>query len=225
MADYVKADDLGFTSQLKNFADKLPTYAATFGLLPGKLTSVADDAELMGFTVLGSNATKGYAQSWTALKNEARKGTGTTPIASYPVPVDVAAPPTAVLPGIEERFRALAAQLKAHAAYTTPIGEDLGIVADEDTTVLTAPELSVEMEGGNPVIKFVKSISDGIRLYSRRGSETAFTFLAVDTRSPYVDNRPNQNPGTPETREYYAYYIVADEQVGSQSDVISINVG
>ena len=224
MADYVKASDLDFVVQLQNFSNKLPTYAAAFGLMPGKLTAVTDDADLMAFAVTGSNSTKAYAQSWTALKNEARKGTGAAPIASYPVPVNVAAPPTAVLPGIEDRFRALAAQLKANSAYTNTIGEDLGIVAEEDTTVLTAPELSVSLEGGNPVIKFIKSTSDGIRLYGKRGSETAFTFLAVDTRSPYVDNRPNQTPGTPETREYYAFCIVADEQVGTQSDVINITV-
>jgi len=178
----------------------------------------------MGFAITSIDTAKTYAQSWTSLKDNARGGDGTTPIATFPTPVDVTTPPTAVAPGIEGRFRELVRQIKANSAYTQEMGEDLGIVAPEDTTELTAPQLTAKMEGGQPVISFVKSKSDGIRLYSKRSGEDAFSFLAVDTRSPYTDSRPNLILGTPETREYYAYYIKNDEQVGSQSAVVSINV-
>ena len=213
---------LGISNQCQTFPN---FFQALFGLDAAVIASVAADAAYFDFVQTGIGGTDSYKQAWTGLKNEARKGKGTGPIAGFPSPVDVSTAPAGVLPGIEDRLRALAAQLKAHAAYTDGIGEDLGIVADEDTTTLTAPVLKVEMKGGNPVIGFNKSISDGIYLYSKRGTETAFSFLATDTRSPYVDNRPNQAPGTPETREYYAYYMQADQQVGSQSNVASVNVG
>ena len=225
MSGFVKDGDQQFSDQLNNFKDKLPSYQTALGLEVGVVNAVKDDAVMMAFAVSAIGSAKSYTQGWTSLKDSARKGDGTTPIADFPTPVDVSSPPTAVAPGIEDRFRALVRQIKANSNYTEAMGEDLGIIAPEDTTTLGAPELKIEMKGGNPVISFVKSKSDGIRLYGKRGTETTFAFLAVDTRSPYTDSRPNETPGTPEPREYYAYYIQRDEQVGSQSAVISINMG
>lgn len=224
MADYVKADDLGFIAQLKSFAEKIPSYQTQLGLTAAQLTSAADDAEFMAFVVLGNNSTAEYRQGWTNLKNNARAGSGTTPLDSFPVAVDVSSPPTAVPAGIEKRFRSLAGQIKAHPNYTDAMGEDLGIVAPEDTTAIGAPALKIILDGGSPVISFKKGKSDGIKIYCKRGTETEFSFLAVDTRSPYTDNRPNQTAGTTETRQYYAYYIKADAQVGKQSTVAEISV-
>lgn len=224
MSDFVKRDDLGFVSQLNNFKTKLPNYQAALGLDPAVITAVENDASFFGFSVTAIDTAKSYSQGWTSLKDNARDGEGSNPINSFPAPVDVTTPPTAVLPGIETRFRKLVRQIKANSAYTEQMGEDLGIVAPEDTTTLTAPKLKIKLDGGNPVISFVKSKSDGIKLYSKRGAETEFTFLAVDTKSPYTDTRPNLTPGEAETRQYYAFFLKDDEQVGTQSDVIEISV-
>jgi hypothetical protein len=186
--------------------------------------SITTDIKFMVFVVEGSITANTYKQGWTSLKQDTRNGDGATPDGSFPSAVDISEAPTAVPQGIEQRFRALVAQIKANSAYTVSMGEDLGIVADESSVDLGKPELTVKVEGGTPIIAFKKSKSDGVKIYSKQGTEAAFSFLAVDTRSPYVDNRPNQTPGTPETRQYYAYFIVNDEQVGSQSDVISVNV-
>ncbi|MBK8554021.1 MAG: hypothetical protein IPL53_24430 [Ignavibacteria bacterium] len=74
------------------------------------------------------------------------------------------------------------------------------------------------------VIKFRKEGTDGIKIYSKRGAETDFTFLAVDTASPYNDNRLKLDPGKPEQREYYAYFFEVDSDVGQQSDVLKVVV-
>ncbi len=66
-------------------------------------------------------------------------------------------------------------------------------------------------------IGFNKSVSDGVNLYSKRASEAAFTFLARDTESPYVDNRANPT-AAPETRDYYGLYVLHDSEIGDQSD-------
>jgi len=58
-----------------------------------------------------------------------------------------------------------------------------------------------------------------VNVYSRRGSETAFTFLARDTESPYIDTRPNL-VNAPEPREYKALYVWHDEEVGHDSDIV-----
>lgn len=224
MSDYVKSDDLGLVIQLNNFKDKLPNYATVLGLSAGTVTAAVNDATFFGFSVSAVETASTYKQSWTELKIAVRKGKDPGPIASFPTPVNILTTPTAVAPGVEERFRALVKQIKANPAYTQAMGEDLGIVAAANTAELTAPVLSVKLEGGIPVIGFKKGKSGGIKLYSKRGAETEFSFLAIDTKSPYVDNRPNLNPATPETREYSAYFIVDDQQVGTQSTVVNITV-
>ncbi len=225
MADFVKRADLAFVAQLKIFTDKLPNYQMALGLTLPQMDAVNADDEFMAFVMLSNEAAEGYKQGWTELKDATRKGTGNTPITSFPAPTGMPMPPvTPVIPGVEARFRALAAQIKTNPAYTQAMGEDLGIVADESTTTLTKPTLSLKLVGTEPVVGFKKLSSDGIKLYSKRGAETDFSFLAVDTRSPYVDNRPNLVPGTTEKRTYQAYFIVNDAVVGGVSDDISIKV-
>ena len=79
-------------------------------------------------------------------------------------------------------------------------------VADRTSSIritkLTAtPTLTVKtLPHGQAEAGFYKSSSQGINLYCQRGSETAPTFRARDTNSPYVDNRPLLVAGQPETR-------------------------
>lgn len=104
------------------------------------------------------------------------------------------------------------------------MGEDLGIHTPEGSAAITAPVLTVKADVDHAVISFKKGKADGVRLYCKRGSETAFTFLAIDTRSPYVDNRPNLVEGMPEKREYYAYLFDDDAPMGEQSAIVSITL-
>ena len=112
-------------------------------------------------------------------------------------------------------------RVKAATGYTVAIGQQLGIIGEEDTTDLStaSPTLTVTLDAtGHAVIAFNKSISDGVQIFSKRGSATSFSLLAVDTESPYVDNRANLAPG-PESREYRAHYIVSDTPIGNLSAI------
>ncbi|HKC62516.1 MAG TPA: hypothetical protein VKB86_02710 [Pyrinomonadaceae bacterium] len=42
-----------------------------------------------------------------------------------------------------------------------------------------------------------------------------------DTNSPYDDHTPLMTPCTPEMREYQAYGLVGDDQIGQASDIVS----
>ena len=65
--------------------------------------------------------------------------------------------------------------------------------------------------------------SKGVNLYSKRGAETALTFLARDTEAPYVDTRPLLVPGQPEQRTYRAIYVgPGDEEVGDPGNELTI---
>jgi hypothetical protein len=118
------------------------------------------------------------------------------------------------------------AYIKALTNYKEYIGKGLQIISsgvDAQSKVGgLSPELSVTVEGGLITIKFKKSGHAGVRIYCKRGNETEFTFLAVDTSSPYVDNRPNLNGAATERREYYAFFFDKDEQVGEASSIVTI---
>jgi hypothetical protein len=121
----------------------------------------------------------------------------------------------------ELRARALARRIKAHPAYTVALGDLLGIEGPEDTTNLATskPTLTAVAKGGGVVeIAFTKSKSDGVNIYSTRAGDAAPVFLARDTSSPYVDNRPLVVAGKPEVREYRAVYILEDQEIGQFSD-------
>jgi len=121
--------------------------------------------------------------------------------------------------------RALVRRIKAHPSYTTAIGAQLGIegpdvavdLSEAKPTLTATPQMS-----GLVVIDFVKDQSDGVNLYSRRGAETAFTFLARDTASPYIDNRLPLVAGQPERRHYMAMYVLDDDEVGLPGDELAV---
>jgi len=71
-------------------------------------------------------------------------------------------------------------------------------------------------------LKFNKSKADGVNLYSKREGDADFVFLARDTTSPYVDNRPCLVPGHPEDRQYKAIYVHGDSEIGQASDIITL---
>jgi hypothetical protein len=116
------------------------------------------------------------------------------------------------------------ARIKINNNYTNEIGKDLGIIRSEsaDKTSESKPKLDVMMEAGKITIKFKKQGMSGVKIYSKRGTENEFIFLAVDTASPYHDTRANLIAGQPEKREYLAYFLDKDDEVGQPSSIETI---
>ncbi len=165
------------------------TYGLSFGFtqeeidaLIGKITKTITDHD-------AAEVSKAEAKSATEQFNETRKDTFSD-------------------------IRATSRRIKSHPAYTVTIGKEIGIVGEEAhyEPSQMQPELKVIIDAGIPKVKFVKSYSEGVNIYSKRGDETEFTFLARDTESPYPDDRANLVPGKPETRQYYAFYIFDDTE-------------
>jgi hypothetical protein len=113
---------------------------------------------------------------------------------------------------------------KNSEAYTPEIGSDLGIVGTDDdfnpATFKTTLKLTNFM--GYVQIEFKKEKTDGVRIYARLQGQAEWTFLALDTRSPYIDNRPLTTPGVAETREYMAYGVIDDVQLPTASEIYSV---
>ena len=77
--------------------------------------------------------------------------------------------------------------------------------------------------GGVVELDFDKSISDGVNIYAKRDGDADFVFLARDTASPYIDNRPLFVATKPELREYKAVYVQSDAEIGLFSDEVVVN--
>jgi len=208
--DFIPRRDADLDTWEDQFTDELPNVAAALNLTTGQVTAITDKI----------NAHRGLYTLSVSKKNAAQAAVDAARREQVSTVSDI---------------RKIARLIKAQPTYTEELGKLLGIVGDEHVVDLSdaKPTLSVKLEGGNRVVKFNKDDSDGIRLYSRVGGQGPFIFLAVDTESPYVDNRERFNNGQPTNPdgntsaptnviEYQAYYILGDEQVGQASDIVSI---
>ena len=117
--------------------------------------------------------------------------------------------------------------VKSMALYNTAIGDDLqiiGAVLPQIEHGQLKPVLIASVNAQVSYIRYKKADADGIKLYSRRGSESEFTFLGFSTKSPYADNRPKLTENQPETREYYAIFMIDMDVIGLISDSIRVTI-
>jgi hypothetical protein len=124
-------------------------------------------------------------------------------------------------------LRRFAKKIKASKQYSRAIGDDLRIIGSDSLLPVhddLKPVLKASFNGQNVIIKYKKNACDGIRIYSRAGSETEFTFTAIETGILFTDPRPKAEMSKPEQREYYGIYLINYVEVGQVSDVVKIVV-
>ncbi len=170
---------------------------------------------------------KTFKQDVTNYKNYIRDGVpgapGQSPLPPAPV-LPVA--PALVNKGIFARIRRLVTQIKASNAYTEAIGEDLGIVGDEQTVNVhnLKPVLKSRMEDGHPIIIWTKGVADSVDIYVDRKDQAGFVFLATDSHPDYKDTFPLPAGVESAVWDYKAIYNIGDEHVGHLSDPIEVTV-
>lgn len=198
--DYLKKVEADYLGQHDEWKAGAHAIGASVGFSTGDLTAIDADNAVLHTDIAASNAADSVAQQKTQTKQ-------------------------ATVKAVKARHRAKAQQVKKDANYTPAIGEQLKIVGDEDSTDLTTAKTTLTAKAlahGVAEIGFNKSISHGVNLYCKRGTETTATFLARDTNSPYVDNRALLVAGQPETRTYTAIYVVDDQEIGLVSDAVAV---
>lgn len=202
MADFIPRRWGDRVNWLNNVHTKIATHGPTLGLTAGQITVIQNRC---------TTATTAI-QAVTTKENELE-----STIAGRKTTVD------AEFGALRTEFNSL----KTNAAMTSAIETDMQIVGT--TTAFDPntfkPELSGSVVGGGIEIRFKKGPTGGVNIYARLRGQTAWTFLARDTSSPYLDNRPLAVPNTPEVREYLAYGVMGDEQIGLPSDIVSVTFG
>jgi hypothetical protein len=87
------------------------------------------------------------------------------------------------------------------------------------------PVISVELKGGLITLDFKKRGVDALAIYGRLRGTLGWTKLGVDTSSPYIDGRPLAVAGVAEIREYMARGMMDDDEIGLESDIVSLTFG
>ena len=102
----------------------------------------------------------------------------------------------------------------------------MGIVGhDQRVDLQTAkPQLhGRDLGRGRVELRYKKSLSQGVNIYSQRDGETEWKLLRRDMDPPFVDERPMLVDGKPELRHYRCRYVLHDEEIGHVSDVVVVS--
>lgn len=216
---------------LENFRNKLPQYIVPLGLDAARAQECVVACGFIKY-VLGSwlDAARTFNIAATAASKQLFNGDGQKMISLVsftppPMPDDV----SPVATGALKRIFDLVALIKLSPAYTDIIGLELGIVEHSTGAGDSegAPEVQFEMVQGKVCqavrINFIKRGHKGVWIESRRGNGE-WAFLAIDTESPYLDERPLLVEGQPEVREYRVAFWDKDVRSSDWSDVHKITV-
>jgi len=201
LAIFEKELERDLESWMINFEEKLPTYSKILGL---------------------SDETVENAQAYT---HEIRRAVQHSRQAKA-----AAAAALAAIPVSEAKYlpplRGVIQKLKTSFAYTDIIGSDLRINGADVLMEMGyfKPLLAGELVAGNVILKFNKRGVDGVNIYTRLAGESKWKRLCYDTNSPYIDNRKRQGPGAYESIEYMCRGVINDDEIGQQSNVISIMI-
>ena len=199
-SDYIPPGDIPFRDLLKHLSERLGTHKATLGLGDPEVAALTADYNDFKAKLETLDAAETAYDSAAAAKKTCRAS-------------------------VEPRLRALGRRIKAAAGYTEAIGAALKLIGSEDSTNLNAERPVITgkaLPGGEVEISFVKGKSDGVLIETCDDGAANWTFLARDTCSPYVDNRPLRTPGKPESRRYRAIYVKADDRIGQFSDEVTV---
>jgi hypothetical protein len=84
------------------------------------------------------------------------------------------------------------------------------------------PQITADVFSGYVRFKFKKLGAGGINLYTRIKGTMGWKFVSRDTNSPYDDHTPLAVAGVSEVREYQAFGILNDEQIGLPCDILTV---
>jgi hypothetical protein len=223
---------------LENFRTKLPGYETILDLPSAHVDACVASCRFVIY-VLSQwlAAVRTFGPAATDAVDLLLSGTGPDAVvlptfAAPTLPTGVASVP----PGALNRLFDLVQTIKNSPAYTDAIGEDLGIVAPaaggSGISPDAAPDHSVPVvrleivQGATQQgvrVSFVKHGHMGVWIESRRAGG-AWEFLAIDTDSPYLDERALLTAGQPEVREYRVRFWDKGTPNGDWTDIAKITV-
>lgn len=206
-----------------NWATKIQIHGTLLGLSAPEKAQALTDLAVLTYCINVLAQYKNFLSEWVAYKDIMLYAPINTPVPAIPVAPTAPTPIIGTLAAIVKRCQQINERIRPHPAMTEAIAEDLGIIGPE-ITLLTKPEnvAAVARPHSEVETTYSKGTFAGVAVYGKRGDETTWTLLAIDTNSPYIDTRPPLVAGQPETRTYRFRLYDGDEEVGDFSDEVSV---
>lgn len=199
MADFIPPSDTDLLNWLANFKAKLATHGPTVGLTAEKITQITTLCDGITAKIQLVEQKKAELAGTVTAKNTTKKTN---------------------LTALRTEINAL----KVNPLLTDAMKDEMQVVGEGEVfnpeTYKT--EISAQAFSGYIRIKFTKLGVDGVRIYSRLKGQTTWKFVTFDTNSPYDDFTALATPGAAEVREYIAFGVIDDVQIGQPSDIASV---
>lgn len=225
-SSFLPRTDADRVAWLVNFNTRIPQYAQQLGLTAADLTIVQHDTTAWSLIVQFNDAIHQYAKVIADIKNQFRNSS--QQMAGPLIPAMPALPtlPAGVNSGIFNRITVLATRIRQHAAYTQAMGEDLGIVYPDNSIDFNtlAPELTIRLDAGHPLLHWKKGPADGVAIYVDRRDGNGFVHLADTVKTGYLDTATLPANTFSANWDYKIRYFIGDDEVGLFSAVVSVNV-
>lgn len=226
-SDIIPGDIAGGDAWLSNFSNKLPSYAAKYGIVQADLDDMKHGYDWYHYWLTYHAESVAFTHKLTAYRNEVANGVKKGASAStMPTSPNVGTVPPSVPAGVFDRARNLVQRIKGHTNYTEADGNDLRIVPIQTVVNLNTvqPILTAQLvQAGKPELKWKKDGFVAIRVSADYGTGT-FVFVAQPTKNTWVDKSPLPAYGTSAVWRYKAVYIDNDEEVGMVSPELSVTV-
>lgn len=199
MADYVPTTDGGLRPWLTNLKTNVSTLVTPLEITSARMTNITVWCD----TLLTAMDAADQAKTAWLTASQAKQTQMNTSLAG---------------------LRGEVAKWKVADGMTDAIAAELQIVGGSApfNPETYQAQITVQAFSGYVRVKFIKSGADGINLYMRLKGQTAWKFVSRDTNSPYDDHTPLAVAGQSEVREYQAFGIWGDEQIGQPSDIVSV---
>lgn len=195
--DFIPGPDAEFSEWLRALIAAVHEHATTLNISPDELAALDQAFADFEDKLRNANEADAAAKAATNLKQTSRRAA-------------------------EKVLRTFLRRLKTNPGYTEAFGARLNILMPQTASAPDSfrPILTVTaLLHGIVEVAWVKGRADSINIYCQRDGDPGWVLLGRDTLSPYRDERPLLVPEKPETRNYRARYVIADEEVGDVSDI------
>lgn len=225
-SSYLPSTETDRVIWLNNFSNRLSQYRQALGITTAEVNSYTADAAMFAYVIQLHDASSQYAQALSSIKRNLRSASQQVMMPALPTLPNIGAAPASVNSGIFNRVVQLVARIKVHAAYTSAMGHDLGIVApvvpfDPNTM---QPNLKISLESGFPKLSWKKGEADGTKIYVDRRDNAGFVLLKQTVKNSCLDTEPLPANTYSVTWDYKARFLLEDDEVGVFSQTLSINV-
>jgi len=205
----IPRDDTSKLVLLKQLNAQLPNYASALDITESDLTQLKVGLDWFDYGLKAQDTTQNHTHELVALKKTLRDDPKSTAINLPSPPVFPPIPTSEPYADIFGFLGELITRIKNHKNYTNAIGKVLKIIATQSPDTDPArlqPVLSVDFQGGHPVLHWKNNSTDALELKADHGTDI-FSLLTIQQTPSYQNNTPLPTFGTSVLWKYLAIYL------------------